>query len=152
MPYKRIMVAVDGSPTSDLAFIEALHLSQSLQAMLCIIHIVGAFPCYNLGIGVDFDRCQEIIRDDGLAILEKMKKNAQKQYKLVETKLINITDANKSISEKLIEAAESYQADLLVLGTHGRRGMNRFLLGSVAEETVRRAEIPVLLVRAKQDI
>jgi nucleotide-binding universal stress UspA family protein len=150
MSYKRILVAVDGSKTSELALIEAIHLSHSLQSMLCIVCVVDAFPIANLAMGIDFDRYREIVRNDGLAILEKMSGIARKFNKNIETQLMEIIDAENRISEKLITAVEFYQADLLVLGTHGRRGFNRLILGSVAEETMRITPIPVLLVRAEE--
>ena len=150
MSYKRIMVAVDGSETSGLALIEAIHLSKSFVAQLCLVHVVDAFPIYNLGMGIDFDRYREIVREDGLVILNKAKHVAKKHDVVAETRLIEIIDANKKISEKLIQAIESDQADLLILGTHGRRGFRRLILGSVAEETIRIASVPILLVRAEE--
>ena len=66
--------------------------------------------------------------------------------------LVEIKDQTEWISDKIIETLHSFEADLLVIGTHGRSGINRFLLGSIAEETVRRAPVPVLLVRPKGNV
>ncbi len=150
MPYKRIMAAVDGSETSDNAFIDALNLTLVLKAELCAVHIVDAFPVYNLSMGIDFDRYREIVRNNGLAILDRMQQMAKRHNILIETKLIEVIDCKKRISENLIEILQIYQADLLILGTHGRRGFHRLILGSVAEETMRDASIPVLLIRAEE--
>jgi nucleotide-binding universal stress UspA family protein len=150
MSYKRIIAAVDGSKTSDLALIEALHLSTSLQATLCIVHIVDMVPMHNVAEGVEFERFRALVNKDGLTILDNMKQVAQKYHVHVETILIENIDATERVSEKLIAAVESYKADLLVLGTHGRRGFNRLILGSVAEETIRISPISVLLIRAEE--
>lgn len=150
MPYQRIMAAVDGSETSDLALTEALRLTKALQAELCIIYVVDEFPIYNLGIGTDFDRIREIIRHDGLFVLDKAKETALKEGVRAKTSLIEIIDTHKKTAEKIVEAANEWKADLLVIGTHGRTGFNRILLGSVAEETLRISPIPILLIRAKE--
>lgn len=150
MAYKHIMVAVDGSETSDLALNEAICLAISLKAHLYITHVVDEFPIFNLAMGIDFDRYLKIIREDGLSILDKAQQIAKNKGVSAETKLIEILDTNKKISEKLIQTAETFQIDLLMLGTHGRRGFRRLILGSVAEETIRMSTIPILLVHAKE--
>lgn len=149
MSYKRIIVAVDGSETADLALMHALDLAKSLQAKICIIYVIDACPNANLALGMDFDRWREIIKEDGLSILDRAKQIAEKNNVLIETQLVEIMDASK-ISQKIIETALSWKADLLIMGTHGRRGFNRLILGSVAEETIRIAPIPILLIRAKE--
>ena len=66
-----------------------------------------------------------------------------------ETKLIKTTQTNQRISEVIAKEAQKWPADLIVVGTHGRRGFSHFLLGSVAESIVRVATKPVLLIRGK---
>lgn len=149
MSYKKIMVAVDGSKTTDLVLKEALYFSTSLNAHLCIVHVVDVYPIYNLGI--DFDRCREIVINDGMAMLETIKEKMANQSVVIETKLVELIDGEMRISEKLIETIKTYKSDLLILGTHGRRGFNRLILGSVAEETVRISPIPILLVPSKKE-
>lgn len=150
MPYQRIMVAVDGSNTSNLALNEALYLTISLKAHLDILHILDGVPIYKITPDFEYEKYRELIKKDSLSILEKAKREAISKGCKVDTNLIEIIDANKKISEMLIEAVESNKIDLLILGTHGRRGFNRFLLGSVAEETIRISTVPVLLVRAEE--
>ena len=69
----------------------------------------------------------------------------------VETTLITIDTLKKRIPEVIAEDAETWPADLIVIGTHGRRGLARLFLGSVAEGVARVASKPVLLVREEQD-
>lgn len=150
MAYKHIMVAVDGSDTSNLALNEAIYLTISLQAHLYIVHVVDEFPAYNLQMGADFERCQEIVSKAGFAILDKAQQVAKKNKISSETKLIEIIDSNKKVAEKLLQAVKDNNIDLLILGTHGRHGFHRMMLGSVAEETVRLSPIPILLIRMKE--
>ncbi|MDR3476758.1 MAG: universal stress protein [Gammaproteobacteria bacterium] len=151
MNYKRIMVAVDGSETSDSAFLEALNLTKLLQAELCIVTVVAPFPLRNVAIGADIDRCQVINRNDSQTILDHLKDIAQQKNINAEIKLIEMADTTTTISEKIIEVAETWHTDLIVIGTHGKQGFRRLVLGSVAEGTARRSSIPVMLVRAKEN-
>jgi nucleotide-binding universal stress UspA family protein len=150
MSYKRIMVAVDGSATSDLALNEAILLTKAFHSQLCIIHVVQEFPPYGVEWGFDLNRFQEILRNDGQAILDKAKKIVENEGVSAEIQLIEIFNALERISEKIVEVAGLWKADLLVIGTHGRRGFNRLILGSVAEETIRLSQIPIHLIRAKE--
>ena len=151
MSYKRIIVTVDGSQTSDTAFLEALNLTASLNAKLCIVHMVDIFPIASLCMGADFDKCREIVKGDGQGVLDRLKLLAQVNNITAETRLIELHDATKKISEKLNEVALAWHADLIIMGTHGRRGVRRIMLGSVAEETIRTAPVPILLVRAQEE-
>lgn len=144
------MVAVDGSETSDLALSEAIQLTKALNSQLCIIHVVQEFPAFGAEWGIDLKRFQEIMRNDGQAILDKAKKTVENEGVSAEIKLIELFNAIERISEKIVEVAGLWKADLLVIGTHGRRGFNRLILGSVAEETIRLSQIPIHLIRAKE--
>jgi nucleotide-binding universal stress UspA family protein len=150
MSYKRIMVAVDGSETSDLALNEAIQLTKALHSQQCILHVAKEFPATGADLGIDLERYQEIIRSDGQAILEKAKDLAKREGVFVEIQLVEVSNAVQRISENIIKATRLWKADLLVIGTHGRSGFNRLIMGSVAEETLRTAQIPILLIRAKE--
>lgn len=150
MSYKRIMVAIDGSETSDLALKEAIQLTKALHSQLCIIHIIQEVPAYGIEWVINQKRIQEIMRNDGQVILDKAKKAIENEGISAEIQLIEICNAVERISEKIIEAVGSWKADLLVIGTHGRRGFNRLILGSVAEETIHLSQIPIHLIRAKE--
>ncbi len=150
MSYKRIFVAVDGSETSELAVVEASHLASILKAKMCVIIILEEFPIYNAAFGIDLIQYQERIRKDAEAILNRMLELAKKSGVSAEAQLIEMTMREWKISEKILEAAQNWRSDLLVIGTHGRRGFRRFLLGSVAEEIIRTSSIPILLIRSKE--
>ncbi len=147
MSYKRLLVATDGSETSDLAINSAIQLTKDLNATLCIIHIVDVFPA-NLPLGIDLERYQDSVRQEGKQILAKAKELSDKKAIATEIELIEISNGTDKISEKIIETAQNREVDIIVIGTHGRRGFRRLLLGSVAEETMRISTIPILLIRA----
>ncbi len=148
MIYKKILVAVDGSETSTLAMQEAINLAKDQQATLRIIYVADAFVVGD-GVHFDFEQYENTVRGYGMAILNKMKPLAQEVGVTVESDIIENTEHSVRIPEKIVEEANAWHANLLVVGTHGRRGFNRLVLGSVAEGIIRMASTPVLLVRGK---
>lgn len=147
--FKRILVAVDGSQTADQALKEAIKLAKELQAQLRIVHAVDIANMY---LSVDFIDPSEIsvaMIKSGQEILRKAKAVAKGAGIPVETRLIEINTLDHSIPEMIAENAEAWPADLVVICTHGRRGLSHLFLGSVAEGVVRVATKPVLLVRGK---
>lgn len=149
MPYTRILVTVDGSETSAQALTEAAKLAHALHAKLHIIHIVTASPKHHAAATMDLHTYQQFANREGLALLEKSKQSVQTITESAETQLIEMNCSMQSIAEKIIAAAQAWKADLIVIGTHGRRGLKRFVLGSAAEETLRIAHIPILLIRCE---
>jgi nucleotide-binding universal stress UspA family protein len=151
MSYKRIMVAVDGSESSELALNEAIMLTKDLHAQICILHITDVIPIYNrtyVAYGVDLTEHEESIKKASLTILDKMAQKVREEGITPEIQNVVIVEDIDSIPEKIVAHANDWHADLLVLGTHGRRGVRRMLLGSVAEEVVRNITRPVLLVHS----
>ncbi len=145
--YKQILVPVDGSDTSSLALQEAIKLAESQQAKLRIVHVIDALM-YPLDLEfVDVGAIQQALRQSGNAILEDAQAVARKSGVEAETKLLDIQSPGRRIAGTIVAEAEAWPADLIVLGTHGRRGLNHLLMGSVAEDVARRSPKPVLLVR-----
>lgn len=150
--FKRILVAVDASQTGELALQTAIGLAAEMQAQLRIVHAVdianvsmdAEFPTQSEVSGVS----EEIIKA-GREILRGAEAVAAAAGLAVETNLITIDTLNQRIPETIANDAEVWSADLIVIGTHGRRGLRRLFLGSVAEGVARVATKPVLLVRGK---
>ena len=145
--YKRILVAVDGSHTSELALQEAIRLAGEVRALLRIVHVVDNV---NLNLSAEFPNPTEIwdaMIKGGQAILRKAGAMANEAGIAVETGLIEIDTFGHRIPEIIAADADAWPADLIVIGTHGRRGLSHLLLGSVAEGVVRVAAKPVLLIR-----
>jgi len=147
--YQRILVAVDGSKTSDRALHEAIQLAKDQGASLRIIHVIDTAP---LTWDMDPIQMQEIhksLRQIGQSTIEHAQTAAQSGGIAAEARLIEIDTPGTRIASRIAEDARSWPADLLVIGTHGRRGIDHLLLGSVAEGVVRVAPVPVLLIRAQ---
>lgn len=147
--YQNILVAVDGSHTSEIALQEAVKLAKELNGRLRIVHAVDTV---NLNRGAEFPNPGEILDimvKSGEEILRKAEGVAREAGIQAETRLIEIDTLGRRIQEAIAEDAENWPADVIVIGTHGRRGISHLFLGSVAEGVVRVATKPVLLIRGK---
>lgn len=148
--YKRIAVAIDGSATSNTALGEAIKLSGEMDSTLLLLHVCEELPIMwepDGMIAVPVQDIMKVIADAGKTLLEKCKEQVASQGVAVETKLVESFGGR--IGGIVSEEAQKWNADLLVVGTHGRRGFEHLLMGSVAEGVIRTASVPVLLVRAK---
>jgi nucleotide-binding universal stress UspA family protein len=147
MGYKRIMVPVDGSATSTAGLNEALRLAKSQKAKLKLVHIVDELMIFSSSeAGLNIEPVIESMKRAGKRVLERAAKLAAARGVRPETELWE--NATGRVAEALVARAKRWRADLIVMGTHGRRGVNRMLLGSDAELVVRNSPVPVLLVRA----
>ncbi|MFZ5560194.1 MAG: universal stress protein [Pseudomonadota bacterium] len=149
--YQNILVAVDGSPTSNLALLEAARLAPS-DAQVRVVHVIE-LPSWTVpleyGVVYDVELLQTSLVKAGKDILERAKTLLKHKGIDARTQLVELAaiDAH-NIPQAILQVAESWPADVIVVGTHGRRGFNRLLMGSVAETLLRSAARPVLLVRA----
>jgi nucleotide-binding universal stress UspA family protein len=145
--YSRILVAIDGSPGAAHALQHAVGLAKGLSASLRIIHVVdiGLLP-YGPELSIDIDALLDARYAAAEKILAAARDSVQAPGLEVETRLLDPATPVQHVAAAIAEAAASWPADLLVLGTHGRRGVERWLLGSVAEGVARRSTVPVLLV------
>jgi len=147
--FKRILVPVDGSHTSGLGLNQAIKLAKNQHAVLCLLHVIDErVITQNLeGTAVEIDRLFESLRDGGRKILASAEAKARKQQVRATNVLVeNITG---SVADVIVEHAKKKRADLIVIGTHGRRGVSRLVMGSDAEGVVRQSPVPVLLIRPK---
>lgn len=150
--FKRILVAVDASQTGELALRTAVGLAAEMQARLRIVHVVDAA---HINMSAEFPTLSEVtevsesIVKAGQKVLSDAEATAAAAGLVAETHLITIDTLNQRIPEVIANDAEAWPADLIVIGTHGRRGLSRLFLGSVAEGVARVATKPVLLIRGK---
>ncbi|MFP3889497.1 universal stress protein [uncultured Ralstonia sp.] len=145
--YDKILVAVDGSQTGEQALDEAIRLAARLGAELSIVHVIDSgYVKYDVGY-LDTRGLTETLVAQGKAILSQAQAKAEQAGVRVRTLLEDDPLAAFDIGMAIEDAAHAAGAQLLVLGTHGRRGVRRLLLGSVAEGLVRQSALPVLLVR-----
>lgn len=151
MSFKNILIAVDESKTSEQAVAEAVKLAKGLASpSIRIVHVIDPF-FYNWGMQPILSKEIEDSKiNAGIDFLKKIEEkfhaaNIQK----VESKLVELTDNKHRIDERIVQEADEWHADLIIVGKHGRRGIHRFLIGSVAEGIVRIANKPVLLVHGE---
>jgi nucleotide-binding universal stress UspA family protein len=146
--YKRIAVAVDGSDTSTAALNEAVKLAKVMDSTLLLLYVCEEIPVvWNMEGMTAFpleDVTQALI-ESGKQLLQRDKARVAESGIDAETRLVE--DYNGRVGSAISHEAGQWLADLLVVGTHGRKGLGHLLLGSVAEGVMRTASMPVLLVR-----
>jgi len=143
--YKHILVAVDGSDTSRRAFEAALDLAKAMGAKLEPYYVVENTPMYFDAPGYDPSILRNQMIAQGNELSEQM--DAAMRERGVEGSMVmGEASSLEDVPTLVLNAAKTAGADLLVMGTHGRRGFQRLILGSVAERCVRQSTLPVLLV------
>jgi len=148
--FKRVLVAVDGSETSDMGLQKAIEIAGDQQAALRIIHVIDTAPVV-LGYA-DFGGVGELIsaiRAAGEKVVERARAVAADAGIPCDAKVVEVDRVGERIAGMIEKEALEWPADLVVAGTHGRRGFNHLLLGSVAEALVRLSTQPVLLIRGQ---
>ncbi|OXI92466.1 MULTISPECIES: universal stress protein [Burkholderia] len=144
--YTNIMVAVDGSPSSQRALDEGLKVARSHGARLFAVFVVDKSLMITFGGRMDPDALLDEIRRDGASVLRHVERTIAHATVNGETELLE-TEIGESVAERLQRYVVERSIDLAVVGTHGRRGVRRLFLGSVAERFLRGSSCPVLLVR-----
>ena len=143
--YKRILVAVDGSNTSRRAFEAALDLAKSNGAVLRPFYVVENTPLYYESPGYDPSILRNSLIEEGTELRAEFDR-AMAEQGVKGDAAVSEASSLADVSQMVLQAAAEFGADLLVMGTHGRRGFQRLILGSVAERCVRQASLPVLLI------
>lgn len=144
--YKRILVPMDGSPTAQRAFDYALAMARESHTELIPLYVVDIPMVAYEAPGFD----PSIVRDALLETGEQLKKETSAAMKRDDVKgtprVVEVDKPGANIPERILEEAHATHCDLVVMGTHGRRGVKRLMLGSVAERFTRMSCCPVLLV------
>jgi nucleotide-binding universal stress UspA family protein len=149
--YQRILVPIDDSTTSLRGLDEALRLAKLTGATLRLVHVVDELK-YVTGFETFATYSGDLVplmAEAGRQILEQGRERAKRAG--VEAESALFTSLAGRVSEIVAEQAKAWKAELIVIGTHGRHGAARALLGSDAEQVLRMAPVPVLLVRGQLD-
>ncbi len=147
--YQRILVPLDGSATSERGMREAIKLATGQQATLFFLHVVDDFRMLVEMTSVrSYDEMLKGLRQYGLEILAKARHAAELAGVHRESLLREVT--NEHVAQVIVDQAAQHGCDLIVMGTHGRRGFNRIAMGSEAEQVARTSSVPVLLVRLEE--
>lgn len=135
--YKKIMAAVDGGEPARRALMEAMNIANTYNAALCIVHCLGGDT--------------EADKKAGTQILEEAESYLSTLS--TETRLLEaeVEYGSNGVAEAIAAAAVDWGADLLVVGTANRRGLERFLVGSVAEQLIAKVGSSILLVRPQKE-
>lgn len=148
--YDRLLVPLDGSPTADLALDHAAALARLSGATVVLLHVVEDIKRVR---GFENPRVYvEQIRPGfltaGQALLDQAAERLHEAG--IATEIVLLESGGQRVAEIIARQAEACACDLVVLGTHGRRGVDRLLLGSDAEHVARLAPVPVMLVRQRR--
>jgi len=148
-PFRRILVPVDGSAPSRAGLERAIALAGSRGARLRLVHVVdenavmqGMEPAINIGELLD------MLMDSGRKLLASAAEIARRRGLKVETSLHEVHLGR--VADRIVREAARWRADVIVMGTHGRRGLGRLVMGSDAESVLRESPVPVLLVKAQR--
>jgi nucleotide-binding universal stress UspA family protein len=147
--YQRILVPVDGSHTSTLGLQEAIRIATDQHARLFLLSVVDELViAQNFEGLINAGDLIDALRDAGNKALKNAMALVQKHDLKAESTVIETV--GDRVSDIIVREAKKCKADLIVMGTHGRRGFNRMVLGSDAEGVLRTAPVPVLMVRSPE--
>jgi len=145
--YSRILVPVDGSSTSLQGLDEAIKVARMANGKLKLVHIVDELVLDGgYGPAVIGESVIEAMREGGQRVLDNAVAVARKQGADVESELIETV--GQRAADAIVNVAQRWCAELIVIGTHGRRGLRRLAMGSDAEQVLRASPVPVLMIRA----
>ena len=146
--YQRILVATDGSTLSKKAVRSAIKLASSLNAELVALYVVPRYPMtyFEGGMSIspeEVSRTEKRWADKGQAVVDEVQQAAQVQG----IKAKAVIARSDLVAESLISAAKKHKCDLIVMASHGRKGLKRVLLGSETQHVLTHSTIPVLVLR-----
>ena len=146
--YQRILVATDGSKLSTKAVNSAIELAALAGAELIALKVIPRYPQSYFEGSVplsaeDVARVEQKWSDDGRSVVDAVKAAGEAQGVKVKAVLAK----SDVVSDALIAAAKKHKADLIVMASHGRKGVKRLLLGSETQQVLTHSEIPVLVLR-----
>jgi nucleotide-binding universal stress UspA family protein len=147
--YGNILVPIDGSKPSMIGLKHAIALAKDQQARIRLLNVVDeAIITTMMGDAagvVDFSEIVDSLKSQGRKALDKA--HAVAEIAGAKAEAVQVFSRGRPVSEVILREAKRAKVDLIVMGTHGRRGFNRLLLGSDAERVLREASVPVLLTR-----
>lgn len=146
--YKQILVAIDDSQTSNSALNEAAGIAKAHGAKLRIVHVADeallTIHKSVLSNSTDLEKSRRMLVEGGAKLLADAKQSVADK---VDAEVSLLESGSHRVSEVVVKTAATEGVDLIVIGTHGHRGLSTLLVGSVAEQVVRAAQCSVLLVR-----
>ncbi|GAB6880194.1 universal stress protein [Halorubrum gandharaense] len=144
--YNRLLVPTDGSPEGERAVAHALDLAAVHGAEVHALYVINTASYAGMPMETSWEGVDDLLRADAETAVDAVRELADERGVDVTTAVVD-----GSPSREIIRYAEGNDCDVVVMGTHGRGGIDRLLLGSVAEKVVRGSAVPVLTVRVSED-
>jgi nucleotide-binding universal stress UspA family protein len=149
--YKRILAPIDGSDISLQAVRHAINLAKEQQAKLCILNVIEEYMPSTGDSYIDIEKFEIALNNYSQDILKNAENLARESSVDVELKSCFLEPLQGRVPDKIIEVATTWAADLIVIGSHGRHGVQRLLLGSVADAVIHITTIPLLLIHGESN-
>jgi nucleotide-binding universal stress UspA family protein len=143
--FDHILVPVDGSESSNQALEKALAIAQAFKSSVTVLSVIDAYAF--TGVGVDFAYGQDEYLSAAKAEAELALNAAKQRFEAVGISVTTSVLEGHAIYRGILDVAQSMDADLIVMGSHGRKGIEKLILGSVAAQVLSHAHLPVLIVR-----
>ena len=143
---KHILVPVDGSPTSMLAVSKAGELAKAFGSQVTALYVIDPYPF--TGVGADFAYGQSQYLSAATAEANTALDAVKRSMEAIGVSVDAVLGEGHAVHEGIVRALENTGADLVVMGSHGRRGLEKLMLGSVTQRVLASAHVPVLVVRS----
>ncbi len=140
--YKKILITTDGSEPNKKAVSYGIELAKLSGAKVNVVYVVDTAAFASIPMDTGWEMMYELLQKEGAEVTQKIVEDAKASGIEIEESLLE-----GHPSHEIIEFAQNNDIDLIVLGTLGKGGLDRFLLGSVAEKVTRNSKVPVLVVR-----
>ena len=141
--YQKILLPTDGSEAAEVAAKEGIKLAKILNSKLHVLYVIDVSAFAGIPTEAVWENMRSLLEEEGKKALEKVKALAEAEgFHNVECLIKEGVPA-----KEIISTAKEIEADLIVMGTSGKSGLDRFLIGSVTERVVRTSKIPVLIIR-----
>jgi nucleotide-binding universal stress UspA family protein len=145
--YKHILCPIDGSATSNAGMHEAIQFAKEQNAQLHFLHVIDTYiPIVDMSGDFNITYMINILRENGENIIKNALAAAKKSGVIAESKTIESVGGRAACY--IVQEAEKWPADLIVMGTHGLRGISRLVMGSDAENVLRTSKVTLLLVKS----
>lgn len=145
MAYQKILVAIDDSEISDNVIQQAAQLAKALNSEITVVEVMTLDP-YLADAYLRLGQSNELIERVRSYVQENLTK-AEKKFKALGLTVATQVLEGFSVNGEIVSAAQNLGADLIIMGSHGRTGFKKFILGSVAQKVLGESHIPVLVVR-----
>ena len=145
--YQRILVPIDGSATAERGLQEAIGLAKLCRSSIVLLHVTEVYPVMmEMASATTWEQISSDLREVGQRLLDQAHQRVVAEGIACEARLEDA--AASRVCDVIVEQARDRGCDLIVMGTHGRRGVSHALIGSDAERVLRMATVPVLLLRS----